>query len=135
MENVKGLLSAKINNEFTIDRIVDDLYDPLNALEKSPNSLHYQLYSLTEDQSPDRDVHPRLFVVRAERFGVPQARHRMFIVGIRSDISIRPTVLRCQEPPLVLETIGDLPRIRSGVSRTRDNYHALIFPHKSVHSG
>lgn len=126
MENVKGLLSAKINNESTIDRIVGDLSDPLNALEKSANNLHYQLFSLSEDQIPDRDVPPRFYVVRAERYGIPQARHRMFIVGIRSDVNVKPTALRYHEPPSVAETIGDLPRIRSGISRTSDNYQKWL---------
>ncbi|MXW46046.1 MAG: DNA cytosine methyltransferase [Gammaproteobacteria bacterium] len=126
MENVKGLLSAKINDEPTIDRIVGDLKDPLNALEKSANSLHYQLFSLSEDQIPDRDVPPRHYVVRAERYGIPQARHRMFIVGVRSDVNVKPTTLREHKPPSVSETIRDLPRIRSGVSRTRDSYQKWL---------
>ena len=122
MENVKGLLSAKIKNESTIDRIVSDLSNPLKALEESSNGLNYKLFSLSEDQIPDRDVPPRFYVVRAERHGIPQARHRMFIVGIRSDVNLKPSPLRYHEPPLVAETIGDLPRIRSGLSRTGDNY-------------
>ena len=126
MENVKGLLSAKINDVSTIDLIVRDLSDPLNALEKNANSLHYQLFSLSEDQIPDRDVSPRFYVVRAERYGIPQARHRMFIVGVRGDVNVRPTALCCHEPPSVSETIGDLPRIRSGLSRTSDNYQKWL---------
>lgn len=122
MENVKGLLSAKIKNESTIDRIVSDLSNPLKALEESANSLNYQLFSLSEDQIPDRDVPPRFYVVRAERHGIPQARHRMFIVGVRSNVNLKPTSLRYHKPPTVAETIGDLPRIRSGLSRTGDNY-------------
>ena len=122
MENVKGLLSAKINNKSTIDRIISDLSNPLKALEKSANGLRYQLFSLSEDQIPDRDVPPRFYVVRAERYGIPQARHRMFIVGIRSDVNVKPIALRCHEPPSVAKTVGDLPRIRSGLSRTSDNY-------------
>ena len=126
MENVKGLLSAKIKNKSTIDRIVSDLTGPLNALAKSANGLHYQLYSLSEDQIPDLDVPPRFYVVRAERYGIPQARHRMFIVGIRSDVNVKPTALRCHEPPSVAETISDLPRIRSGLSRTNDSYQEWL---------
>ncbi len=122
MENVKGLLSAKINGESTIDRIVRDLKDPSNALKKNANNLHYQLFSLSEDQIPDRDMPPRFFVVRAERYGIPQARHRMFIVGIRSDVNSKPIPLRNHKPPSVSETIADLPRIRSGISRV-DNGH------------
>ena len=122
MENVKGLLSAKVNGESTIDRIVADLSNPSDALENSANGLHYQLFSLSKDQTPDRDVPPRFYIVRAEHYGIPQARHRMFIVGIRCDVNARPTVLRYHKPPSVAETISDLPRIRSGLSRTSDSY-------------
>lgn len=126
MENVKGLLSARVNGQSTIDRIVSDLSNPSSALGKNDTGLHYQLFSLSEDQIPDLDVPPRYYVVRAEQYGIPQARHRMFIVGVRSDVNVRPAVLRCAEPPSVSETIGNLPRIRSGLSRTKDNYQEWL---------
>ena len=122
MENVKGLLSARVNGQSTIDRIVRDLSSPSRALGKSETGLHYRLFPLSEDQIPDRDVPPRFYIVRAEHHGIPQARHRMFIVGIRSDVNVKPAALRFHEPPTVEETIGDLPRIRSGLSRTKDSY-------------
>ena len=122
MENVKGLLSAKIEDDWTINQIVDDLSNPLKALENSANGLHYQLFSLSESKVRDCDLPPRSYVVRAERYGIPQARHRMFIVGIRTDVNVKPNALRPCEPPSVAETIGDLPAIRSGLSRTRDSF-------------
>ena len=124
MENVKGLLSAKVNGQSTIERIVSDLTGPSRALGKGATGLHYRLVSLSEDQSSDRDVHPPSFVVRAERYGIPQARHRMFILGIRRDIKVKSDSLRPLAPPLVGETIGELPSIRSGLSRSRDTFQA-----------
>src|SRR5690606_13160741 len=85
------------------------------------NGLSYNLYSLSEHETPDGETDPRLFIVRAEDFGVPQARHRMFIVGVRSDLKVRPGLLRPHKSPTVKETIGDLPAIRSGLSKSEDS--------------
>jgi DNA (cytosine-5)-methyltransferase 1 len=125
MENVKGLLSAKVGGDSVINRIVAGLSCPKAALENDANGLNYQLYSLSEPDHPvsdvGPDVDPRLFMVKAEEYGVPQARHRMFIVGIRSDINVRPGQLRRHRPPTVKQTIGNLPAVRSGLSRGEDS--------------
>lgn len=121
MENVKGLLSAKIGGEPIINRIVADLASPKKAVGNSANGLGYTLYSLSEEEVPGCEVDPRLFLVRAEGYGVPQARHRMFIVGIRNDLNIRPGRLRLQSPPTVREMIEGLPPLRSSLSKGGDS--------------
>ncbi|MCY3769771.1 MAG: DNA cytosine methyltransferase [Gammaproteobacteria bacterium] len=124
-ENVKGLLSARLEGDLTINRIVSDLKQPKAALENRTDDLSYRLYSLSETDSPDRDFDPRLFMVEAEKYGVPQARHRMFIVGVRSDIKKKPWQLHPQGlRRTVKETIGDLPQIRSGLSRGQDSFQS-----------
>jgi site-specific DNA-cytosine methylase len=61
-------------------------------------------------------------VVRAEGFGVPQARHRIFIVGLRSDLKVRPRPsAAAQGSYRVRQTIGDLPAVRSGLSKAEDS--------------
>ena len=120
MENVKGLLSAKVDGTPVINRIISDLSRPKEALGSQANGLGYKLYSLSEQDQADEEVDPRLFLVRAERYGLPQARHRMFIVGIRNDLKVRPRQLRPHDGPTVRETIGDLPALRSSLSRGRD---------------
>ena len=90
MENVKGLLSAKVNGQLVINGIVSDLSCPKAALGNGENGLKYKLYSLSEDGEIKDEVNTKSFLVSAEDYGVPQARHRMFIVGIRSDLSIKP---------------------------------------------
>lgn len=122
MENVKGLLSARVKGEMVINRIIADLTSPKDALGMSPNGLGYKLYSLSEDEIPGIEADPRMFLVRAEEYGVPQARHRMFIVGIRNDIEVSPGRLRPQKPPTLKQTIGNLPKIRSGISKGDDSY-------------
>lgn len=126
MENVKGLLSATIDGKSAITRIVRDLSHPGTAIPEAPDGLSYKLYSLTEQEMAEQDVDPRLFVVRAEEFGIPQARHRMFIVGIRSDLKVRPGLLKKMTAPTVQETIGSLPSIRSGLSKAKDSPSAWL---------
>lgn len=121
MENVKGLLSAKIGGEPVINRIVSDLTSPKKAVGNKANGLGYKLYSLSEDEKPGENVDPRLFLVRAEKYGVPQARHRMFIVGIRDDLDIKPGRLRPHAPPTLRQTIGGLPSVRSSLSKGGDS--------------
>ena len=82
----------------------------------------------------EEDVDPRLFVVRAEEHGVPQARHRMFIVGIRSDLKIRPRLLKKMAAPTVQETIGSLPAIRSGLSKAKDSPAAWLNELRAISS-
>lgn len=124
MENVKGLLSARVRGELMINKILNDLSQPVCAVSRCRNGLRYNLYSLSEPNVPKAEADPRSFLVRAEQYGVPQARHRIFIVGIRSDIAIRPEVLSPHVAPTVRETISDLPEVRSGISRQTDSYEA-----------
>ena len=120
MENVKGLLSSKIGNELVIHRIIKDLERPGTAFDDVKNASAYRLYSLSEPASEGGTIDPRRFLVKAENYGVPQARHRIFIVGIRSDLSVKPNQLQPHKPPTVSETIGNLPKIRSGLSKGED---------------
>jgi DNA (cytosine-5)-methyltransferase 1 len=122
MENVTGLLSAKIHGKPAINRIVADLASPAKALKQGDESLSYNLYSLTEPEAARAEADPRLFVVRAEEYGVPQARHRMFILGIRSDVEAKPRQLRKHAGPTVRETIEELPTIRSRLSKLPDTF-------------
>lgn len=123
MENVKGLLSARINGEPVIDRIVKDLSSPVRAIRKNEDELEYRLYSLSCSGEIKGDIDPKCFVVKAEEYGIPQARHRMFILGIRSDIEVHPAILEKKKAPVVEQIIGDMPKIRSGVSRQEDSVH------------
>jgi len=124
MENVKGLLSATIEGKSAIARIVRDLSNPQRAIGKHSTGLSYQLYSLTHADAAEDIPDPRIFVVRAEEYGIPQARHRMFIVGVRGDLKVRPATLKKTKAPTVRETIGYLPPIRSKLSKAPDSFDA-----------
>lgn len=134
MENVKGLLSATIEGESAINRIVRDLQRPSTAIADAPVDLAYRLYSLTEKEMAEGEVDPRLFLVRAEDHGIPQARHRMFIVGIRSDLKVRPSILRKMAAPTVRDTISSLPAIRSGLSKEKDSRDAWLSAIRQISS-
>lgn len=122
MENVKGLLSARVDGELVINKIVSDLSSPKTAFGYQSNGLEYKLYSLSEDDVPKEKFDPRIFLIKAEDYGVPQCRHRMFIVGIRNDVNVSPGRLSRHKPPTLKQTIGELPSIRSGLSRGKDNH-------------
>ncbi|MGV6874579.1 DNA cytosine methyltransferase [Pseudochelatococcus sp. B33] len=134
MENVKGLLSATIEGKSAINRIVRDLQRPSTAIADAPVDLAYRLYSLTEEEMAEGEVDPRLFLVRAEDHGIPQARHRMFIVGIRSDLKVRPSILRKMAAPTVRDTISSLPAIRSGLSKEKDSRDAWLSAIRQISS-
>ena len=128
MENVKGLLSAKVKQERIFDLILDDLRNPqaaVNSAVRVPKN-EYRLVALspTGGQLFDEAYAPEDFIIRAERFGIPQARHRLIILGIRSDITTQPKLLETLPEASVESVIGDLPRLRSGLSKEEDSPEA-----------
>lgn len=125
MENVKGLLSARIQGRSVISLIMRDLREPEKSIFSRNSGVEYRLYSLSEWGIKELDTDPRSFVVKAENYEIPQARHRIFIVGVRDDIDIEPEVLsRSRSYVTVRDVIGNLPAIRSGLSRSEDSYKA-----------
>lgn len=126
MENVKGLLSAKLKKEHIFQRILKDLEHPSAAIPSvTAEDVQYQLVPLSSQNGHLLGNHrPEDFVVRTEDHGVPQARHRIIILGIRADIAKRPTVLEMKDKITVEQVIGDLPRLRSGLSKENDSLEA-----------
>jgi DNA (cytosine-5)-methyltransferase 1 len=106
MENVKGLLSAKVKEEPIFARILKDLARPAVAgqVECDAPDLEYKLVSLV--QRTDADHHePEEFVVCSEEYGIPQARHRIIILGIRSDIVRQQNLLERRAKTTVAQAI------------------------------
>lgn len=122
MENVKGLLLARVKEERIFARILKDLARPVVAgqVECHAPDLEYKLVSLV--QRTDAQCHePEEFVVCSEDYGIPQARHRIVILGIRSDIVRQHKLLDRHTRTTVAQVIEDLPRLRSGISRGGDS--------------
>ena len=129
MENVKGLLSSsrtKTKKQNTFELILADLRNPSNAVYGNDSSLFYKLFSISR-KSPENpeDIEPEDFVVRSEEYGIPQARHRIIILGIRSDIyAANPKLLDKEDKVFIEAVISDLPQLRSGLSKEEDSAEA-----------
>ncbi len=120
MENVKGILSSKINGEPIFNKIKTDLENPGKALDKPVKST-YKIYSLVENlESNKSSQDPHKFIIRPEDYGVPQARHRVILLGVRNDITAVPAKLNKKEQITIEQVIGDLPKLRSGLSKNRE---------------
>jgi len=107
MENVKGMLSATLEDERVFDKVRADL---------ESIACGYKLYSLVRDDEPE-ELSANDFIIRSEDYGIPQRRHRVIILGIRKDIEKRPDILKPVYDDLTVEEcIGDLPQLRSSFS-------------------
>jgi DNA (cytosine-5)-methyltransferase 1 len=131
LENVKGLLTSRHGGARMITRILEDLWCPakaLNPMHVNPRS--YRLYALAQRQAAlpwaeDDPADGEEFLVKAEEFGIPQMRHRIFIVGVRSDIHPnRPAPLERLPEITAGEVLSDLPAIRAALSRESDSLTA-----------
>lgn len=115
MENVKGLLSAKVDGKSVFDEIAEGL-----QLPGGRGGPRYRLIPLVEPKlGVERgSADPRSYVLRAEAHGVPQARHRVILFGIREDMwrgshfFLSPSTDRYS----VYDVIEHLPALRSGLT-------------------
>lgn len=130
MENVAGLLSSTFQNERMFERIFADLQSPFDAIARTANiggghRRHaYRVFSLVKHPEMSDEMKPSEFLVRAEQFGVPQARHRVILLGIREDVEVTPRLLRASDIVPVSEVLNGLPRVRSRLSREPDSPNA-----------
>ncbi len=121
MENVKGLLSTTVRDEHLFERILSDLGDPGKALRRSAD-FTYAIHAIepnNEGELFEGDSHGR-FVVRAEKHGIPQRRHRLILLGVRNDLGpIVPSALSEAEEIPARRVLKGLPSLRSGLSGDR----------------
>lgn len=102
MENVKGLLSAQRKGEGVYARIVADMHE-----------AGYEIRSLVKKEAED----PRDYIVRAERYGVPQRRHRVILLGVKKGCEIPSDILVPRQERSVRDVLVGIPKVRSGFSR------------------
>jgi len=119
MENVKGLLSSTHSGESMFQRMTQDLSKPSRKVQ-------YTIHSLAVSAHVD-ELEPEDFVIRSEEYGVPQRRHRVILLGLRSDLGLSkiPSLVKSQEVT-VREAIVDLPALRSGLSRSHDSLESWL---------
>lgn len=120
MENVKGMLSSKVDGGGIFHRVLDDLESAGDSYRLLPLAKPIPIDGIRADAKD--------FLIRAEEHGVPQARHRVIILGIRSDLADNLPVGKIplggsQAPVSVNEAICGLWALRSGLSRN-DNTEA-----------
>lgn len=134
MENVKGMLSAKVNGKLIFDSILEDLKDPYKPTSVDPDSGRkkhkYKIYSLVTEGIGNNSfndefcLNPHDFIIRSENYGLPQARHRVILLGIREDIACDLDDferLKLTNKKLTVEqVICDLPKLRSRISKGKD---------------
>ena len=138
MENVKGILSSKINGEKIFHNILNDLCNPDKSLGQPDSGYKYRIHSLVtpayfEAGMDAKSFNAKDFVIRAEDYGIPQARHRVILLGIRSDHLVTPQQLKRQTNKVNVEdVIGALPKLRSKLSKEEDgldSWNKLISSH------
>ena len=143
MENVRGILSASHDGRPVFSEVMD-------SLMHAGGKHRYRLFPLASPyggRSWDEGLNPKDFLVRAEEYGVPQRRHRVFLICIRRDIaaSLRNGLLPLLDPSeatvSVYDIIGAMPTLRSRLSGDDDDDswqqalikgHRLAFQHMPV---
>ena len=129
MENVQGILSSQVKGKRIFGQIVRDLRQPRAALNMmEADGLQYRIYPLNGDGEANGNLFDEelpdasTFVVRADRYGIPQTRPRVFFLGVRGDLARHPLRLRAVgDETTVGQAIGDLPNLRSQISRGGDS--------------
>ena len=131
MENVKGILTSKVGDVRIFPEIRSDLKNPTKALNRrnTDPGRQYRIYSFVvpPDESDlfeggyrnDAD-----YVIRAEHFGIPQARHRVILLGVAVELDKEPEFLdRSPSHPLVSidHVLTGLPQLRSRLSKGEDS--------------
>ncbi|KUF38369.1 modification methylase [Comamonas kerstersii] len=122
MENVKGILSSTVGGQKVFHDILRDLSDPGAALKKA-GGAKYVIHSLVAPVSFRHGEDPAKldlngFIIESERYGIPQARHRVILLGVREDIPYSGgKYLKPSSKISVHDAIGALPALRSRLSK------------------
>lgn len=122
MENVKGILSAKVNGEGIFQRVLADLRAAGGAADS------YTLIPLVAGATGRHGGN----IVRCEDYGIPQNRHRVILVGLRSDRAQAArnstlsghTLEPVASPATVANVLAGMPKLRSGLSKAKDGAEA-----------
>lgn len=128
MENVKGMLSSSVDNGAS--RIFDQVLEDLRGNDRDGERYHLIALDPRSRRSlalESFEPHASDFVIRAEDFGVPQARHRVIVVGLRADLSadlsenaLADAMRRHALTATVGQVLSGMPKLRSGLSREDD---------------
>lgn len=129
MENVKGLLSSTVQGKAIFTQMMEDLRCPAATVGAS-GSATYRICPLV-DVAHDTAMRsgeytPNDYVIPCERYGIPQSRHRVILLGIREDLPCAaiPKLVPSKREVPVSWVLHGLPPLRSGLSREPDGKEA-----------
>lgn len=123
MENVKGMLSARRNGNLIFSEV-------MHKLRHAGGSDAYRLFALASRSGTcfrSEGWKPKDFLVRAEEHGVPQSRHRVFVICVRSDVAEvlpeerLPRLRQREDTVSVHDLISAMPKLRSRLSQSDDS--------------
>jgi DNA (cytosine-5)-methyltransferase 1 len=144
MENVKGLLSAETKESPVFSKILTDLSDPVKTyiLDYGQNGQKlkcpgYKIYSMVvKPEGFDLENNPifkqRDYLIHAEKYGIPQTRHRLILLGIRKDINIIPEIIQQSEEVPISRVLSGLPVLRSSLSKVKDSNNEWLKSIKQI---
>ena len=125
LENVPGLLTAKLDGKSIFPNLLADLEDPASlGYSRAPR---YKLYSAV---TPPRDLRSdgwpifkaNDFLVQAEKYGIPQRRNRIIVIGVREDLNFLPAPIKPDRNIIkIKDVLHGLPKLRSGLSQQEDS--------------
>ena len=148
MENVKGILTARKGADeptgSVIKQILKDIESPLQSLRSDKEFMtecrrlglklqgeQYVLVPLAQPASTELLIdgltppEPVDYLIKCEEFGVPQARHRVMICGVRRDLWERlgsPDYLTpSKKPTTVADMIKNMPELISRLTNEDDS--------------
>ena len=115
LENVKGMLSSSVDGTRMFPKILTDLRHP-----GGPDGPVYKVIPMARRHHRiDEDPAEADFLLRAEQLGVPQARHRVVLLGIRDDLQIADDALldpSADNTAHVCQALSGLPELRSSLT-------------------
>jgi DNA (cytosine-5)-methyltransferase 1 len=132
MENVKGILTSRHDGSYIFNKIIQDLKNPRDG----------QYYEIRSFVVPGVIKKSEDYIIKSEDYGIPQARHRVILFGIRSDVlkflpdkfnNSDKYILKKSKEIRVGEMLSDLPPLRSKLSNRKNsrvdsfaNWHQVI---------
>ena len=130
MENVKGLLSSNDRGGALFAQIMQDLQAP-NASLDNKTGASYRIHPLvrtpqSRNSETQSEFTPQDYIIPCEKYGIPQSRHRVILLGIREDLARQsiPTLVPAEREIPVSWVLHGLPPLRSGLSREPDSKEA-----------
>lgn len=128
MENVKGILTSAVGGEKIFPKIRRDLEHPAAVIrgKSTKTGRRYKIYSLVVPPSEMGLFGPEYlsdssYIIKAENFGIPQARHRVILLGLSEEVGGEPGLLQTRSITNIEQVLMGLPALRSKLSKGIDS--------------